>query len=493
MTTDRSGEYLAGLMRELCRLPHEAEWVEFKVDNSDPQAIGEYVSALANAAALNGKAFAYVVWGVEDSTHRVVGTTFSPATARKGNEALESWLLRLLEPQMAFRFIELHLDGQRVVLLEIAAAASRPVRFAGSEFIRVGSYKKLLKDFPEKERALWRGFDHASFETGVVVSHVSGDEVLRLLDYPAYFDLLRQPLPDGHAAILDALRLDRVIAANGAGAWDITHLGALTLARDLKSFGRLARKGLRVVVYRGSGRVVTEREYEEPRGYASAFDAMIRNILGLLPATEVIEAGLRRSLTAYPEIAVRELVANALIHQDFTVTGAGPMVEVFEGRVEVTNPGEPLVATDRFLDSPPLSRNEGLASLLRRFHICEERGSGIDKVVAATESALLPPPRFERPPGFTRATLWASRPLTAMDKEERVRACYLHAGLMYLQGAFLTNASIRERFGISFPNRATASRLIRDALGSGLIVPRDRDAAPSQMKYLPWWAVEVRP
>ena len=113
--------------------------------------------------------------------------------------------------------------------------------------------------------------------------------------------------------------------------------------------------------------------------------------------------------------------------------------------------------------------------------------------MAATESELLPPPRFERPPGFTRATLWASRPLTAMDREERVLACYLHAGLMYLQDSFLTNASIRARFGISFPNRATASRLIRDALGSGLIVPRDRDAAPSQMKYLPWWAVEVRP
>ena len=493
MNTDRNPIYLESLVRELCKLPHETEWVEFKVNNADPQELGEYLSALANTAVLSGKAFAYVLWGVDDTAHRLVGTTFSPATARKGNEALESWLLRLLQPQVEFRFTELGIDGHRVVLLEIAAATSRPVRFAGTEFIRVGSYKKLLKDFPEKERALWRRFDDAPFEAGVIVAHASGDEVLRLLDYPAYFELLRQPLPDGHAAILDALRRDHLIAANGAGAWDITQLGALTLARDLRSLGRLARKSLRVVVYRGTGRVASEREYEECRGYASAFDAMIRNIMGLLPAAEIIEAGLRRSLTAYPEIAVRELVANALIHQDFTVTGAGPMVEIFEGRVEITNPGEPLVATDRFLDSPPLSRNEGLASLLRRFHICEERGSGIDKVVAATESALLPPPRFERPPGFTRATLWTSRPLTAMDKEERVRACYLHAGLMYLQGSFLTNASIRERFGISFPNRATASRLIRDALGSGLIVPRDRNAAPSQMKYLPWWAVEVRP
>jgi predicted HTH transcriptional regulator len=96
---------------------------------------------------------------------------------------------------------------------------------------------------------------------------------------------------------------------------------------------------------------------------------------------------------------VRELVANALIHQDFSLSGAGPMVEIFDGRIEITNPGEPLVDTDRFLDSPPTSRNEGLASLMRRFRICEERGSGIDKVVAQLELYQLPPPVFEVPPG----------------------------------------------------------------------------------------------
>ncbi len=115
---------------------------------------------------------------------------------------------------------------------------------------------------------------------------------------------------------------------------------------------------------------------------------------------------------------------------------------------------------------------------MRRFHISEERGSGIDKVVAAIETAQLPPPRFERPPGFTRATLFAFRPLSALDKEERTRACYLHAGLMYLQGGFLTNSSLRERFGISFSNRSMASRIIRNAVASGLVMPQDADAAP---------------
>ncbi len=87
----------------------------------------------------------------------------------------------------------------------------------------------------------------------------------------------------------------------------------------------------------------------------------------------------------FPELAIRELVANALIHQDFSVTGAGPTVEIFDDRIDITNPGEPLVDTQRFLDTPPRSRNEALASLMRRARICEERGSGIDKVVLEVE------------------------------------------------------------------------------------------------------------
>jgi len=194
MTTDRPADYLASLLHELCALPRETEWVEFKINEAEPQVIGEYISALANSAALVGKAFAYLIWGVRDEDHAVVGTSFDPHAARVGNEELESWLLRLLEPKLDFRLFTVDVDGQRVVLLEIARAARHPVRFSGHEFIRVGTYKKKLKDFPEKERELWRIFDQTPFEDGLADVRVTGDDVLRLLDYPAYFDLLERPL-----------------------------------------------------------------------------------------------------------------------------------------------------------------------------------------------------------------------------------------------------------------------------------------------------------
>ena len=488
MTTEKSQDYLLGLVRELCNLPHETEWVEFKVNHRDPQTVGEYVSALSNAAALNDKVHAYILWGIENGTHVVVGTDFSPALSKKGNEPLETWLLRLMNPRIDFRFREVVIDGKRVVIMEIDRASQHPVAFEGVEFIRVGSSKRKLKDYKEKERALWRVFDRVSFEDGIAAERVRDEDILLGLDYPAYFDLLEMPLPDGRDAILHALQSDRLISPSAAGGFDITNLGAILFAKQLGDFPHLKRKAVRVIQYRGKGRTETIREQEGAKGYACGFEGLVGYMDGILPAKETIGKALRKNVPMFPDLAIRELVANALIHQDFSVTGAGPMIEIFDDRMEITNPGEPLVDTQRFLDTPPRSRNETLASLMRRARICEERGSGIDKVVSQVESFHLPAPLFEVPPGFTRAVLFAYKDLADMDEAERLRACYLHACLKYVMRDFLTNASLRERFGIRQNNKAVASRRIREAVDAGMIKPFDENAGRKFMKYVPFWA-----
>lgn len=488
MTSDRPAAFLVSLVNELRELPRETEWVEFKVNDAEPQAVGEYISALANAAALVGKAFAYLVWGVSDEDHAVMGTSFDPHAARVGNEELESWLLRLLEPKIDFRFFRFVMEERPVVLLEVHRAARHPVAFQGQEHVRVGSYKKKLKDFPEKERALWRIFDHTPSEDGIAAERTSADEVLRLLDYPSYFDLLERPLPADRESVLTALAEDRLIRRNDAGGWDVTNLGAVLFAKRLDAFNALRRKAVRVIQYRGMGRTETLKEQVGGKGYACGFEGLIAYINGLLPANEVIGEALRKSVPMYPELAVRELVANALIHQDFFVTGAGPMVEIFDDRIEITNPGEPLVDTERFIDTPPRSRNETLASLMRRVRICEERGSGIDKVAFQVEVFQLPAPLFEKPEGFTRAVLFAHKPLSAMDKAERVRACYLHACLRYVTRQAMTNASVRQRFGIASNNKAMASRLLREAVDAEMIRLVSADVGHKSRSYVPFWA-----
>lgn len=488
MSPPRSVAYLESLVRELCAQPGECEWVEFKENNDDPQEIGEYISALANTASLVGKSSAYLLWGVRDTDHSLVGTGFDPAAARRGNEELEPWLARLLEPRVDFHFFPVTVDGQRIVVLEIPRASRQPVRFSGQEYIRIGSSKRKLRDHPDKERALWLVFERSPFEDGLVAEHVPDEEVVRLLDATSYFDLLDIPQPAHRDGILESLAADRLIRRNDAGAWDITNLGALLFAKRLDAFPGLARKAVRVIQYRGTGRLETQREQLGVKGYASGFEGLLGFLNGLLPANEVMGQALRRPVPMYPELAVRELVANALIHQDLSVTGAGPMVEIFDDRIEITNPGEPLIDTQRFCDAPPRSRNEALAALMRRAGICEERGSGIDKVLTQVELFQLPAPLFEHPEGFTRVMLFSHKPLTQMDAADRLRACYLHAVLRYVQREPMTNATLRQRFGIEERNKSTASKLLGEAVAAGLIRPFDPTVGVRALRYLPFWA-----
>jgi predicted HTH transcriptional regulator len=182
-------DYLTGLVKELCKLPYETEWVEFKSNCENADEIGEYISALANSAALIGKVNAYMIWGIDDDTHDIIGTRFCPTNIKIGNEPLENWLFHLIQPNINFRFHKFLIAEKQVVMLEIGAAFKQPVSFKQQEFIRVGSVKKKLKDFPEKERSLWRHFETIPFERGIAAENVSGAEIFKLLDHQAYFDI----------------------------------------------------------------------------------------------------------------------------------------------------------------------------------------------------------------------------------------------------------------------------------------------------------------
>ncbi len=148
-------EELKKLLDELRGLSAETEWVEFKIDYYKPQEIGEYISALSNSACLYQKEAGFLIFGIENKTHIVKGTTFKPKKEKVGNEEIENWLARLLSPRIDFKIFEFEYEGHPIVIFKIDPTHNTPVRFNGTEYIRVGSYKKKLADFPEKARKIW--------------------------------------------------------------------------------------------------------------------------------------------------------------------------------------------------------------------------------------------------------------------------------------------------------------------------------------------------
>jgi predicted HTH transcriptional regulator len=475
------------LIDDLRGLPAETEWVEFKENNLDPERLAKTTSALANAACLAGHEHGYLVWGIRDGDHAVVGTSFEPATEKKGNELLQFWLAKALSPSPTFRFHTTTRPEGRVVVLEIPAARTVPVKYADIPYIRVGSATPKLSDYPEREADLLNKLRPFIWEAGVAASFLTEEQVLEALDYQTFFTLLGQKLPSSPSQIMQRLAEERLIARDVGDRWNVLNLGAILVGRRLEAFPEIARKAFRVVQYEGASRRKTLKSREGVRGYAAGFSGMLKFIDDLLPSEERIEDGIRSEHRTYPEIALRELIANALVHQDMTISGTGPIVEIFSDRVEIGNPGVPVNDMVRKLfGAPPRSRNEQMARLMRRMGMCEELGSGLVKVVEATEEYRLPAPIFRIVDGSTRVILYGPKPFSALDRSQRVQICYQHACLMFHEAKKMTNATLRERFGIEDQNAAQVSRVIREALDEGFIVPADPERPKAG--YVPFWA-----
>lgn len=476
-------EKIEQLVLHLIGTGHETEYLEFK-ENFDKEVVGERISAIANSCAVLDREFGYIIFGVKDKTLEIVGTKFNVNTEKEGNMPIENWLQQFLEPKANILFYECFLGEKRVVLLKIQPAMDRPVSFRKKEWIRIGEVTRALSDFPEKEKRIWNNHKNRNYEKCIVLEDLKESEVLNLLEYDKYFQLTKQNLPNETKKFLEKMSQDGLVMKQDAGVYKITFLGAILFARNIQDIKMVSRKTIRVIKYVGNNKAKRESDKDGTKGYAIGFEGLIEYINTLLPGNEEIKKALRVETKTYPEVAIREFVANALIHQDFSIDGTGPMIEIFDNRIEITNPGIPLIEIDRFIDHPPRSRNESLASIMRRFGFCEESGSGIDRALVSIELFQLPAPKFETYDNFTRVTLFAPLPLNSMTDEDKIRACYQHCVLKYLtKTERMTNTSLRERLGISESNYPAASKIIRMTLDKGII----REAEKAK-EYIPWWA-----
>lgn len=482
-----STQELTALLTELLAYPKENEFLEFKVNQYEKEEIGKRISALANGAALVGKDYGYLVFGVEDQSHQVVGTSFQPTLFKIGNEELEHWLAQRLNPKIDFRLLEFEFEGKKVALFQIPAASGQPVSFHHDDYIRVGSQTRYLKDFSEKERKLWLR-PAIGFEREAAMKNVSESDIVALLDTQAFFDLmLKIPYPTTQTGVVERLLHEKLILKSN-GHYHITNLGALLFPKDITRFETVARKAIRVVQYEGNSKVKTLRDVPGQLGYANGFERLMTYLSGILPTHEHIVSAMRETVKMYPPLALRELIANALIHQDFRERGTGPMIEIFSDRIEISNPGKPMVSPQRFIDGYQ-SRNEELAAAMRRIGFCEEKGSGIDKVISLVEVWQLPAPDFRVNETHTQAILYAHKDLNDMNKTDKIRACYQHCVLLYVNNERMTNQTLRDRFKIKEENYSIASRIMRDTLEAGLIkLENPENKSKKYTAYIPFWA-----
>lgn len=468
----------------------ENEIIEFKVNNTDHDRIGKYVSALANSSAMLGKQFSYLIWGIEDKTKNILGTSFDPEKEKKGNEPFISWLERMLDPRIHIQFENCEIEDKVLVVLIIHMNAGRPVAFNGSRYIRSGSSLKNLSEYPEKERELWKSFQARAFELEFAKTGLDMDSVFRYLDTDTYIKMMNLPNSLDENILLNELIEDKIIERSG-DTYNITNMGAFTFAYHLRDFPSLQPHAIRVIRYNGNQKLQATVDQIAAKGVATGFKGLLKFIKGHLPvASEKLnDSGQMILNTDYPDLVVREIVANQIVHQDFSVSGTSPMIEIYDNRVVFTNPGAPIHQPDRLLDMPPVSRNDHLADLFRKMKLVESRGSGIDKIIITLEANGLPAPDILAKGDFTVVTLFQRKSLADMTDREKVNALYYHSAIHYLEDKYTNNRSVRERFGLSDKQSTAASKLIALAISNNKIKVYNKNAGNKNMQYIPYWGI----
>jgi predicted HTH transcriptional regulator len=474
------------LENSLVPIPQELNELDWKEDiSTNNTKITHHISAFANYPGGG-----YLVYGIQSKTGKIIG--IDQNTVKLVIEKISNLSRDTLDPVVQIDHAIVDYNNFNILIIYIIESSIKPVHTKNKSiedtYIRSGGSTRIASR--QEVGALLLNSKSLRFEDLHASKLLAKEKVLELIDYPSILKLLHKPLPSTSDEILSWLCDEKMIKKINGGYY-ITNLGSISAAIDLNDFVDLARKNIRVIKYKGTNKIVTENEFPGHRGYAVGFEGLIQFISALLPHSEIIEKALRKKTSLYPSIALRELIANALIHQDFTVKGKGPMIEIFSDRIEISNPGKllPSKKIDRLIGTNPESRNEMLASTFRRFNICEERGTGFQKALSAIELFGLPPIKFEEGENYFKVTMFAPKKFADMSLEERIETCYQHAVMKYLSNSAMTNTSLRERFKMHEKQRSMISRLIKESLDKGKIVPRDpKNKSIKFAEYLPYWA-----
>lgn len=471
---------LASLHKSLTPVPQELNALDWKGNLSKKtDRLAQHICAFANLAG--GGVLAI---GIKDDATFVDldKDTIEQVTKTLGNIAKNNlaWSIQLEHAVLDY-------EGHSVLFVRIPEQQNKPVYLRGKDIYEayIRSAGHTVKMSREQVHEMIGQTHGITFEKQVAISSLSKNSVLELLDYKKLYEITDKSLPQHTNRIIDFL-CELGLVNSRDDIYDITNLGAILFAHRLSDFNGLATKEVIVRKYASTNNLVMELEYKMTTGYAVGFSDLI-DIVMRMTSKEKIET-LRTAVPTYPRVAIRELVANMCIHQDFSIKGMPITIEIFADRLVMTNPGFCMNDINRLIDLPPHSRNEEMAQLMLQLDMCERRGSGYDRAVAAIEEMKLPAYKVQSGEDYTRVYLYPQKSLNEMTREEKVTACYQHACILYEDNKTLNNQAVRERFGLDKNKNSVASRIIADTIEQGFIKAfDDKNISKKFTSYIPFY------
>jgi ATP-dependent DNA helicase RecG len=356
--------------------------------------IGEYISALANAACLKYKPKAYLLYGIQDETHEVVGTPFDPYTKKaQGNQDLLPWVMAQLSPNPDFEVHMVEHSNGRVVIFEISPARDTPVSFRGESYIRIGSSKTNLRQHPEKARAIWtRGNDWSA--------QICEDATIDDLD-PEAVSKAREQFAVTHPSQADEVaEWNDITFLNKARVLKqdkVTHTALLLLGRaESATLLSPAVAKISWILKDADNRELDYEHFGPP--FLLAGDRLQNRIRNLNVRTMPSGTLFPVEFTQYDFWVIREALHNCIAHQDYQLRGRIIVVE-FPDRVILTNVGDFLpgdVETVIRQDAPQsFYRNNFLADAMVELNLIDTQGGGIKRMFETQRKRSFPLPDYD--------------------------------------------------------------------------------------------------
>ncbi len=471
---------MESLRDSLYPVPEELNELDWKSALSEKsERLAQHISAFSNY-----KGGGVLVYGVRND-----GTCIDLSKAEMDNiiEKLGNIAKNNLAYSITIDHSVMEFEGHALLFIYIPEQKDKPVYLRGHDIFDsyYRSAGQTVKMSRNQVKAMIAESQGITFEQQIAKEHLTSGEVLQLLDYKSFYERIDKNVPSATDTILNKMGDYGFCIADG-NLWNITNLGAILYANNLREFEGLKNREIVIHKYVGTNNLQQEFEQHITRGYAAAFDDVVEFVM---KSTGKEKIDLRReAVPTYPRVAIREITANMLVHQDLGITGIPISIEIYTNRIAFTNPGAPLNNINRLMDLPPNSRNEKLAQTMFMLHICEKRGSGIDRAIAAIEEMVLPAIKFTKGEEHTRVFLYPQKSLKDMSKQEKIDACYQHACLMFEEDKAINNQSVRERFELNKNQSSVASRIIADTLEAGYIKSADEETVSRKyMTYIPFY------
>ena len=372
-------------LRELELIMQEGEGYNVEYKQSFPSKLSELATELCAFANANGGA---LLIGINDK-QQVMGVTLDNAQRSK----IQS-VINLIDPALSMQVSEHSINGKIILCFECPAGKQKPYAVSGVIYVRNGPNSEKITSI-EQMRRFFQHSDSIFFDIAPC-SSFSYPEDFNSTYFQEFIGKAGITANINENSLLENLRL---VGPNK----QLTNAAVLFFAKNVQS--HIDHAVIQCVLFKGTDKryILDSKgitgnlvfQYEESLKY-------LISKLNLRYEIENQEGGQREEILEIPEIVFREALVNAICHRSYYEKGAITMVEIYDDRVEITNPGGLIsTITPQEFGTKSFSRNPLIFGLMQRIDLVEKVGSGIKRMRAAMKEANLLDPKFEMGGFFT--------------------------------------------------------------------------------------------